>query len=91
MPAQRKENVSSWWRQLANNGKQDIEENQWFGNSDRINFVKFNAISLKLAEKFDHPFLDLFMFGNIFVKVQGFDDMTVKTSKYCVSLHFMIR
>ena len=73
MQTQRKENDSSWWRHLASNGKQDIEENQWFGQANRINSVNFNATTLKLAEKFDHLFSHLFIFHNTFAQGHGFD------------------
>ena len=80
MEAQRKENDSSWWRHLASNGTQDSEENLWFGNSDRINSVNFNATTLKLAEKFYRPFSHLFIFRNIFAQGHGFDAVTVAIS-----------
>ena len=64
----------------------DIEENQWFGNSDRINSVNINATTLKLADKFDHPLKHLFIFGNIFAQGHGFDAMTVTISKYFVNI-----
>ena len=86
MQAQRKANDCSRLRHLANNDKEDIEENQWFGHSDRINSVNFNATTLKLAEKFVHPCSHLFIFGNIFAKGHGFDAVTVTISKYFVSL-----
>ena len=73
MQAKRKENNSSWWRHLANNGTSDIEENQWFGNSDLIHSANFDATTLKLAEKFDHPLLHLFIICNIFAKGHGFE------------------
>ena len=38
---------------------------------NRINSVNFNAPTLKLAEKFDHPFLRLFLFRNIFALDHG--------------------
>ena len=37
-----------------------------------INSVNFNATTLKLAEKFDHPFSHLFIFGNKFAQGHGF-------------------
>ena len=39
--------------------------------------VNFNATTLKLAEKFDHPFSHLFIFRNIFAQGHGFDAVTV--------------
>ena len=87
MQAQRKENGSSWWRHLANNGTYDIEANQWLGNSDWINSVKFNASTMKLAEKFDHIFPHMFIFGNILSQGHGFEAVTVTISKYFISIH----
>ena len=73
--------------QSRSNGTEDILQNQWFGNSNRINSVNFKATTLKLAKKFDHPLSHLFIFVNHFVQGQGFDDVTVTSSKYFVFLH----
>ena len=80
MQAQRKENDSS-----------DIEENQCFGNSDRINSINFNATTLKFAEKFDHPFSHFFIFGSIFALGHVFDTMMVTISKFFVSFYSLDR
>ena len=58
----------------------DIEENHWFGNANQNNSVNFNATTLKLAEKFDHPFSHLFIFRNIFAQGRGFDAEVVAIS-----------
>ena len=50
-----------------------IEKDQLFGRTNRINSVNFNATSLKLDEKFDHPFSHVFIFGNIIAQGHGFD------------------
>ena len=39
MQAQRKENDSSWWRDLSCNSMEYIEKNKWFGNANRSNSV----------------------------------------------------
>ena len=44
------------------------------------NSVNFNATTLKLGEKFYHPFSDLFIFHNIFAQGHGFDAVTVAIS-----------
>ena len=41
--------------------------------------VNFNAMTLKLAKKFDHPFLHL-LFRNTFAQGHGFDAVTVAIS-----------
>ena len=87
MQAKRKENNSSWWRHLANKGTKDIEKHQWLSNSDQINSVKINATAPKLADKFDHLFVHMFILGNIFAQDHGFDTVTVTISKYFISLH----
>ena len=84
MQAQRKENESFMMTSLASNGTWDIEEND---KQNRINSVNFNATTLKLGEKFDHPFSHLFVYGYIFAQGHGFDAMAVKSSKYFLSLH----
>ena len=56
---------------------QVIEENNWFGIGNRINSVNFNATTPKRAEKFDHPFSQLFLFRNMFAEGHGFDAVTV--------------
>ena len=42
--------------------------------------VDFNATTVKLAEKFDHPFSHVFIFLNIFAQGHGFDAVTVAIS-----------
>ena len=44
----------------------------WFGDKNRANSSNFNAMILKLSEKFDHPFLHLFIFGNMFPESRFF-------------------
>ena len=58
-----------------------FEENQWFGNENRINSGNFNITALKLTEKFYHPFLRLLV-----LQYYSFDAVTVKSSKYYVSI-----
>ena len=43
----------------------------------RIETVNFNAATMKLAEKFDHPFSHLFIFRNIVAQGHRFDAVTV--------------
>ena len=53
----------------------------------RINSLIFLTTTFKLPEKFDHPFLHLFIFGNIFAQGHDFVAVTVTFLKYLVSLH----
>ena len=39
---------------------------------NRVNSNNFNAMTLKFSEKFDHPILHVFIFGNIFPESRGF-------------------
>ena len=48
--------------------------------------LNFNAATLIVAEKFEHIFLHLFIFSNIFATDHGFDAVTIKSSQYFVSL-----
>ena len=58
---------------------------QWFRKPNLINSFNFNATTLKLPEKFDHPFSHLLIF-NIFAYGHSFDAVPVKSSKYFVYL-----
>ena len=49
--------------------------NQWYGNKNLINWTTI----LKFAEKFDHPFSDLFIFINIFFNWPSLLDSHRKT------------
>ena len=44
---------------------------------NRVNSVNLNAMTLKLADKFDHPFSHLFIFHNKFAVGHGFDAVMV--------------
>ena len=59
----------------------DIEK-QLFRNANRlINSGNLNVMSMKLAEKFDNPFLRSFMFVNIFTRGHGSDAVTTTSLK----------
>ena len=82
MQAECEENDCLWWRHLAKTALKDIEENQWFGNGNRIPSGNFIATTLKLAEKFDHSFLHLFIFDDIFARGRGFAAMAVESHSF---------
>ena len=46
----------------------------------------FIATNLKFAEKFDHPFSHVFIFGNMFRESRGFVAMPLTSSKNFVSM-----
>ena len=48
-----------------------------FGDKSRVNSSNFKATILKFSEKFDNPFLHVFIFGNMFPASQGFVDVPV--------------
>ena len=47
----------------------------------------FNVTIFKFAEKFDHQFSHVFIFGNMFPESHGFVAVPVTRSKSFVSLH----
>ena len=58
-----------------------------FGDKNRVNSSNSNATILKFAEKFDHPFSHVFIFGNMFPASHGFVAVSVTRSNNLVSLH----
>ena len=43
-----------------------------FGDKNRVNSSNFNATIFKFSDKFDHSFLHVFTFGNMFPESHGF-------------------
>ena len=58
-----------------------------FFYKNRVNSSKFNATILKFTETFDHPFLHVFIFGNMFPESHGFVAVPVTRSNNFVSLN----
>ena len=48
-----------------------------FGDKNRVNSGNFNAMIFILPEKFDHPFSQVFIFGNMFLQSHGFVAMRI--------------
>ena len=48
-----------------------------FGNKNRLTRAILIAMTLKFAEKFHHPFLHVFLFGNMFHESDSFVAMPV--------------
>ena len=48
-----------------------------FSDKNRANSSNFNSTILKFSEKFGHPFLYVFIFGNLFPESHGFTAMPV--------------
>ena len=44
---------------------------------NQVNSINFNATILKFSEKFDHLYLQVFIFGNMFPESHGFVTMPV--------------
>ena len=62
-----------------------------FFYANRNSSSNFNATVLKFSEKFDHPFLHVIIFGNMFPENHGFVDVLVTRSTDFVSLHQLYR
>ena len=57
-----------------------------FGGAYLVNSSNFNATILKFPEKFEHPFLHVFIFGNMFRESHGFVAVPVTRSNNFVTL-----
>ena len=57
------------------------------GDKNRVNSVNFKATILKFSEKFDHQFMHVFMFHNMFPGNNSFVAVPVTRSNNFVSLH----
>lgn len=55
--------------------------------ANRINSANFNAMTLNLAENFDHLFSHIFILGNVFAQGLGVDAVMITSWKYFVSRH----
>ena len=56
-------------RRMAHQKLKSIDR---FGHANSLNSSNFNDTTLRFAEKFDHPFSHVFIFGNIFRESHGF-------------------
>ena len=57
-----------------------------FGDANSVNSSNFNATTLRFAEKFEHPFSQVFLFGNMFHESHGFVAVPVTSLNNFVSL-----
>ena len=56
-----------------------------FGLANWVSSSNFNDTTLRVAEKFDHPFSHVFIFGNMFHESHGFISVPVTRSNNFVS------